>query len=421
MLSSHICKWYIVKGKKLIMKVLLINVTCGSGSTGRICTDLATSLDNAGHEVKIAYGRNSVPNQYEKYSIRIGSNAGIQLHALKARLFDSAGLGSEYGTKSFIKWVEDWNPDVIHLHNIHGYYINYPLLFNYLNSTDIPVIWTLHDCWAITGHCSHFEYYKCEKWKTGCCNCEFKNVYPKSWLLSNSERNYQLKKDLFCNNSNMQVVVPSKWLFNVLKDSFLNIFPISVINNGINIEEFNVSDNSLKINPKLKNKKIILAVASVWTARKGYDDIIKLSKMINHEEYSIAVIGVSNIQKEELERFGIIAIQHTENKEELINWYSNADVFINPTYEDTFPTVNIEALACGTPVVTYRTGGSPEILTSECGKVVDKGNIESLYKAICTINRNPAACRAVAEKYDAKVMIQNYLNLYNDMAFQLYD
>ena len=175
----------------------MINSVCGIRSTGRICTDIASELEAQGHQVKIAYGRENVPEQFQRYAVRIGNDLDMRLHGVKARLLDASGFGSKSATKRFIKWVKDYDPDVIHLHNIHGYYINIEILFNYLKNSGKPVVWTLHDCWAFTGHCAYFDFAGCEKWKTGCYGCPLKKSYPSSILIDRSKKNYIQKKRLF--------------------------------------------------------------------------------------------------------------------------------------------------------------------------------------------------------------------------------
>ena len=340
------------------MRILMINVVCGIRSTGRICTDLADALAEQGHEVKIAYGRENVPEKYQKYAVRIGTDLDVKLHGVKARLFDKAGFGSVGATKRFIEWVKEYDPDVIHLHNIHGYYINIEILFNYLKTCGKKILWTLHDCWAFTGHCSHFSFVKCDKWKKGCFSCQQKNEYPASILCDNSKRNWLVKKQLFSDIQNMTIITPSKWLARLVKESFLSDYPVEVINNGIDTDIFKPTSSNFRQLYHLEQKKIILGVASSWNARKGLYDFVKLSGTID-ESYKIVLVGLSPKQVKEVPE-KILCITRTNSTMELAEIYTAADVFFNPTYEDNYPTVNLEAQACGTPVITYDTGGSPE-------------------------------------------------------------
>ena len=397
------------------MKVMFIHSQCENGGISRIVFSICDLLKEQGSEGMFAFSRGFVPEGKQQVCHMFGNKYEIYLHMLASRLFDSHGLWSKQATKELITYIEKYEPDIIHLNNVHGYYLDIIEFFAYLKSKNIPIVWTMHDCWAVTGHCSHFEYYNCEKWKYGCKNCEHRDVYPKSWFISKAERNYREKKRSFEGLNRVQIVVPSEWLYGIIKESYLKNYPCTVINNGINLNVFNVKNSIPELATELNDKRIILAVASVWTSGKGYKDIIKLSGMIDKKEFALVVVGVTEKQKEELKHFGVYSILHTKNVDELAEWYSIASVFINPTYEDTFPTVNIEALACGTPVVTYRTGGSPEIITTHCGIVVEKGNIYQLHEAVTKIEKKPVECRRVAERYDANKKFKEYIRLYEDL------
>lgn len=388
------------------MKILMINSCCGVKSTGRICTDLADALTELGHEVKIAYGRENVPDKYKKYGVRIGSDFDVKLHALQARLFDNDGFGSKDVTKRFIEWVKIYDPDVIHLHNLHGYYINVEVLFDYLAKSNKKIIWTLHDCWAFTGHCTYFSYVKCSKWKHGCKNCPQKNEYPSSILIDRSHSNWEKKKKLFSSVKNLTIVTPSKWLANLVRKSFLSNSRIVVINNGIDTEIFKPVDFSrIKKRLKLSNKKILLGVAAVWNKRKGLEDFVKLNQVIDREKYQIILVGLSKKQIESLPS-EIIGITRTDSTEELAELYSMAYIFINPTYEDNFPTTNLEAQACGTPVITYKTGGSIESVPLD--NYVEPGNIRAVLEKLELEN---GVNREILTKKDC---VKKYTDLYNE-------
>lgn len=386
------------------MKILMINSVCGIRSTGRICTDLATELEREGHEVKIAYGRESVPEKFQKYAVRIGNDFDVKLHGLKARLADASGFGSKNATKKFIRWVKEYNPDVVHLHNIHGYYINIKILFDYLRESNKPVIWTLHDGWAFTGHCSKF-FGGCTKWESRCYACPAKHTYPKSFV-DRSSYNYVTKKQIFTSLSNVTVVTPSKWLADITNKSFLNKFKITVVNNGIDINVFKPTYGEFREKYQLKNKKIVLGVASAWGKSKGLYDFVKLAEKLD-DRYQVVLVGVSEKQQSELPD-NIIAISLTNSTEELAEIYTAADVFVNPTYSDTYPTVNLEAHACGTPVITYRTGGSVESAHADC--IVEQGDIENLVKKIYC---NDAKCKD-GLVLDKSMMLNEYLEIYKN-------
>lgn len=391
------------------MKILMINVTCGTGSTGKICTDLAEILSKKGHGVKIAYGRDKVPEKFKKYAIRIGSDLDVNVHALKARLFDSAGFESKNATRNFIKWVKNYDPDIIHLHNIHGYYINVEILLNYLKICNKKIIWTFHDSWAFTGHTPYCDVINCEKWKTGCHNCALKKEYPKTFF-DYSKRNWKRKKELFTNVKDMQIVTPSYWLQGLVKESFLKEYEVSVINNGINTKAFYPRNSHILEDYGIKNKFVILGVSSVWDHMKGLDDYLELSHLLSNE-CKLVLVGLTQEQVNNLPK-DILGITRTESIDQLAMIYSEADVFVNLSYCENYPTVNIEALACGTPVLTYETGGSPEIVRKYGGVVVEKKNILTVKNRIDEMKKDKISISFVPEENDVNYMIQKYLRIY---------
>lgn len=348
--------------KQIGKKILFINSVC-FGSTGNICKNLYKAAEKEGYECCLAFGRGEAPQDFK--TIKIGKQIDIYTHVLKARIFDASGFGSKRSTIEFIKKIEEFKPDIIHLHNIHGYYINIVILFDYLKKhPEIKKIWTLHDCWSFTGHCSYFEYENCNQWKTKCIKCVKIHQYPKS-LLDRSSKNYTLKKEVFSNIQNMELISPSRWLINLVKCSFLMNYKIDIINNGIDTNIFKYTKSDIKKKYNIENKKVILGVASVWEKRKGLEIFINLSKHLD-SQYQIVLIGLNKEQIKTIPK-NILGIQRTENVYELVKWYSAADVFFNPTLEDNYPTTNLEALACNTRVVTFNTGGSPESANLEFG------------------------------------------------------
>lgn len=358
------------------VKVLMINSVCGVGSTGRICTDIADMLIAQGHECKIAYGRKIVPEKYKEIAYRIGSDFGVKVNGVKARLFDNEGFNARSATKKLIKWIKHYNPDVIHLHNLHGYYLNVKLLFNYLKTCGKKVVWTLHDCWSFTGHCAYFDCPHCDKWQTECGKCIRAKDYPKA-IFSHAKRNFKRKKQIFCGVPNLTIVTPSKWLAELVKQSFLKEYPVQVINNGIDLTVFKPTASDFREKHGLQNKKVILGVANVWEKRKGFDDFLELAKLIS-DDYRIVLVGVSDEQLKKLPP-KVIGIKRTNSATELAQIYTAADVLFNPTYEDNYPTVNLEAQACGTPVITYPTGGSVESVPDE--NIVN--TVNDFYKLLC--------------------------------------
>lgn len=379
----------------------MINVVCGIRSTGRICTDLAMALEKQGHEIKIAYGREEVPEQFQKYAVRIGTNLDVKLHGLKARLIDGCGWGSKRVTEKFIDWVNVFNPDVIHLHNIHGYYINLEVLFNYLRICGKKIIWTLHDCWAFTGHTPYCDVTNCQRWISGCYACPNLKEYPTS-IVDRSSKNWMKKKELMDEIPNLTIVTPSEWLAGLVKKSFLAQYSVKVIHNGIDTSRFYPVKSDFKKKYDIIDKFMILGVATSWDEMKGYSDFLKLANLLG-EEYKVVLVGVTREQIEKLPS-RVIGIERTNSVEELVQIYSAADLFLNLSYCENYPTVNLEAIACGTPVLTYDVGGSKETL-QECElHVVTKGDINSIVSLINSYKTD----RISLSQNDRMIMDKNY-------------
>lgn len=398
-------------------KILIINVTANSGSTGRIAEEIGQKAVDGGYECYFAYGRTN--NNSKLKTIQIGSTLDIKIHGVQSLLFDNHAFASKSATKKFVDEIIRIKPNLVHIHNIHGYYLNIEILLEYLAKANIPVICTLHDCWTFTGHCAHFENINCMKWKTLCHDCPKTKLYPKSLLIDGSKRNYLKKKQLFTNLKKLTIVTPSQWLGDMVKESFLSPYPLKVIYNGVDTKVFKPCVLSqIKAKYKIETGvKIILGVASVWTKNKGFEDFYKLSSELG-DDTRIVLVGLSDKQLESLPK-NIIGIKRTESVKELSALYSIADVFANPTYLDNFPTTNIEALACGTPVITYKTGGSPEAIDSETGIVVEQGNLVALKNAINTVmakskSHYATQCRLRAEKlYNKDDRFMDYVEMYN--------
>lgn len=396
------------------MPILLqINVTANWGSTGKIAEQIGFCAMRYGWESFIAYGRWCNPSK--SHLIKIGNKLDMYMHYAEQRIRDNEGLCSRGATKRLIKLISEIRPDVVQLHNIHDHYLNYRLLFEYLNETEIKVVWTLHDCWAFTGHCFHFVTKNCDKWKNGCFECPLKNEYPRTFL-DRSKEHWLLKKELFVGCKNLTIVPVSDWLANFVKESFLKEKRIHVIKNGVDL---NIFKPSTSLNISQTNSKFkILAVSSVWNPDKGKLDIYKLREILAEDKFEITMVGLSADQYKQLPR-GIIGIQRTQNLQELVKLYSDADVLINPTSADTFPTVNLEALACGTPVITYRTGGSPEAIDNKTGVVVEQGDVNGLVEAIYRMKEDPlssADCRKRAEEcFDKDKCFEKYVGLYEKL------
>lgn len=401
------------------MKLLQINITVNVGSTGRIAEQIGLAVMERGGESYIAHGIDKAISQSNV--ITIASRWNYRIHRNLSKWTDMQGRFSVLATKRLVRKIAKIAPDIVHLHNIHGSYLNYKILFDYLGRADIPVVWTLHDCWPMTGHCAHFEFAQCERWKSGCHHCPEQKSYPVSKFFDRSRKNYIEKREAFNLVKNLTIVPVSKWLGGIVKESFLGKYEVEVIHNGIDIATFApITDSDLRERYGLAGKRVILAVASPWGVRKGLDDLKRLSGMLPRDRYQMVVIGLNPKQMATLPD-GIVGLQRTANVEELAAWYSLADVFVNPTYEDTYPTTNLEALSCGAPVVTYRTGGSPESVTAETGRVVEKGDLDALVRAIdelCAEDRDAMRrrCRDYAEAhFDNRSCFRKYIDLYEKL------
>jgi glycosyltransferase involved in cell wall biosynthesis len=399
-------------------KLLQINTVLNSDSPGRIAEEIGRLAISDGWKSYIAYGRN--PRESQSEPIRIGRNIDIYYHVLKTRITDRHGFASQSATRKLIDRIKHIQPDVIHLHNLHGYYLNIQILFEYLSQLSIPIVWTLHDCWPFTGHCSYFDYIDCRNWKTQCHDCPQKNKYPVSWVFDSSEKNFIQKKYYFNAVPNLVLVPVSNWLNTLLKDSFLQNQKSYVIHNGIDTEVFLPKNDAIaghKYN--LGSKPIILGVANAWIQRKGFQDFLDLSKLLD-EEHQIVLVGLSKKQINGLPP-NITGIEKTDNVNELADLYAAADIYFNPTWEDNFPTTNLEALSCGTPVLTYKTGGSIEAITPETGFISEKGDLTTSYAIIKKVimtgkDKYTDICRKrVVESFNKHIQYAKYLRLYESL------
>lgn len=408
-------------------RVLLVNTVVGSGSVGRLVEGLYRTLSSHGYECLVAYGRWNPPADINSY--RIGTDADVYIHGAMSRITDRHGFYSKRATEEFIGVIRTFSPDIVHLHNVHGYYLNLPVLFSFLKESGIRVIWTLHDCWAFTGHCSHFEYIGCQKWQNFCHDCEQLKEYPKSLVMDNSKRNFEEKKKLFTGFKDMTIVTPSEWLESRVSQSFLKDYHTVVVPTGIDLTAFKRvveerSDDNLVFRLKnklnLRGRYVLLGVANPWRERKGLLQFVNLSKTLD-ERFAIVMLGLSDEQLSKLPE-SIIGLSKTESVEELSAIYSMADIYVNLTLEDTFPTTNIEALACGTPVVTYKAGGSSESIDDTCGVAVERNSIQGVIAAIDKIlaMRNelytPEMCMKRAQLYDKETRYLEYIQeVYEDL------
>ncbi len=399
------------------MKIAMINAW-SIGSTGRIMLGCAKAAREKGNEVhvfsKAWIGQNydSIPNHHV-----IGDYFWNRVHIKLAKYTGLHGCYSVFTTLKLVKELDDIKPDIIHLHNLHGWFVNLPILFSYIKKNKIPVVWTLHDCWSFTGHCPHFEMEGCSKWKTGCSSCPRFKEYPAS-NVDCSRFLWNKKRKWFTGLPSAVVVTPSRWLAGLVQQSFLKEYPVKVINNGIDHSVFYPQKSRFRDEYGIGEKYVILGVAFDWGFKKGLDVFIELRNRLD-EQYVIVIVGADETVEKQLGP-GFIVIQRTANKKELAQIYSAADVFVNPTREDTFPTVNIEALACGTPVITFPTGGSPEIIDSTCGIVTKEPTVNSMLDAILRIQQEKndyteTMCCRRAKQFDQKVCYESYVALYGDV------
>lgn len=401
-------------------KLVQINVVC-NGSTGRIMNQIQEEAINQGWEAYSFFGRGNPANDN---CFKTNNKLDILFHVLITRLFDKHGHGSKRATKKLVKQIEEINPDVIQLHNIHGYYIHLKTLFDYLKRCNKKIVWTLHDCWPFTGHCSYFTYPKCEKWKKECRKCIRKKDYPKSMFVDSSTKAFDLKRQLFTGIKNLTIVTPSEWLANLVRQSFLKEYEIKVINNGIDLSVFKPT-NTIDIRKKYnipEDKKIILGVAAVWDKRKGLKDFIELSKIIDNS-YIIVLVGLNKKQIKKLPN-NMIGITRTENVEELANFYTTAEILYNPSKEETFSLVTAEAIACGTPIVAYEDTAMVEIIqqgekvlstdvNNKFGEIIKENDIKTVYNKIKYFkNYSKENYVEYSKKYNKENKYKEYIKIY---------
>ncbi len=399
------------------MRIASIN-SCNFGSTGNIMLQIAETAKRTGAETLVCYPRSrSNAKKQSPGDLLIGNRISRNAHLKLAQLTGLNGMFSVFSTLNFLRKVDKWQPDIIHLHNLHNCYINLPLLFRFLKRKHIAVVWTLHDCWAMTGKCPHFTMVKCGRWKTGCFHCPQRKGYPEA-LVDQSRLMWKLKKEWFTGVENMTIVTPSQWLANLVKQSYLKDYPVRVINNGIDLNVFKPIQSGFREKHCIPaDKPILLGVAFGWGKRKGVDVFLRLAENLG-DAYQIVLVGTDESIDAQLPK-NIISIHRTQKPQELAEIYSAADVFVNPTREENFPTVNMEALACGTPVITFKTGGSPEIIDESCGLVVPCDDVVALEDTIRhALQEYPFSaenCRERADQFDMRDKFAKYVQLYQEI------
>lgn len=413
-------------------KLLQINpVLRTSTSTGRIMKEIGELAMANGWESYVAYskGRDGLPGS-TSIPVPVGNKASVAWHGLQTRILDRHGLGSVLATKRFIEDIRRIGPDIIHIHNIHGYFLNYRILFDFLSHSGIQVIWTVHDCWLYTGHCYHYMYAGCDRWKTGCGHCPQRGKFPRSLFADRSARNFRDKRDAFCSmpEDRLTIVPVSDWMRSEMSESFLKDYRFQVIHNGIDTDVFSPQpalESEVRRCYGLGDSHVILGIASIWSEEKGLNDFVEMAARLDSDEV-IVLVGMDRKQLDDvLSRCGrtvlgdrMVAVKRTADVHQLAGLYSTADVFVNPTWQDNYPTVNLEAISCGTPVVTYRTGGSIEAVAGDTGFVVEQGDIEGLVDAVRRVETLGKAnfmdaCRSRAVKeFRKEDRYAEYIELY---------
>ncbi len=397
------------------MKVVQINTAYYlGGSTGKIAKALSEAMLENGIAPLVLYGVNR-GEKHDEYSLLIENRLYKRLNELVARIRGNHGFNNVLATKRAIRIIKKEKPDLVHLHNLHGSYINIELLFDYLCKSGIPVVWTLHDCWAFTGRGANYDYNECYKWINGCNACRYKCEYPMTWLIDCCRDNYHRKRISYEANKNINIVTPSNWLAEEVEKSILKDKKVKIINNGVDLGLFHPRKTEVK--KEYNIEKMMLAVAYKWNSQKGFEYIKKISKEISYP-WTLVVIGVDEKQKKELANYNSIGISNICDGNRLVEYYSAADVFINPTLEDNFPTVNIEALACGTPCVTFDTGGAGEIIDQKTGVLIEKKEWKKMINAATSIDKKAMSDDCVARVkhlYDEKLMAEQYIEIYRKM------
>ncbi len=395
------------------MRILFINTVYAEGSTGKIVDQIAERAEKNGHICMIAHRYEEKGKRYPANVVAVSTWLDCHIHNRLSQMFMLRGVFSKHKTRSFLKKVDKFSPELIHLHNISGNYINLSMLFRYIKKKKIKVVWTFHDCWAMTGCCKHFDMAGCEKWKNGCGHC----IQKGKALIDISSYMYRRKRKLFSEIENMTIVTPSLWLAELVRQTQLNAYNIKVINNGIDLDTFKPTESNFRQKYGLESKKLVLGVSFGWGERKGLDVFIKLAESLPNE-YKVVLIGVDEKLCEQLPPC-IISVGRTADQKELASIYTAADVFVNPTREDTYPTVNMESLACGTPVITFNVGGSPEIIDETCGCVLKRDDVEEMVRQIIrACEQKPFsmnACLERSKRFDMNARFDEYLHLYKEL------
>ena len=376
------------------MKYVQINAYSG-GWADSIIFKKHRELVAGGDESWVFWARGN--HEQDEHLQCIASYPEVCLDVLRTRIDGKPGFHSETITRRLLKKLDDIDPDVVHLHVLLGYYINVPMLFDWLAINRCKVVWTLHDCWAFTGHCIYFTYAKCEQWRTGCaCRamCPQKRTYPETFAGDAAVRwSYKQKKRLFTMlpPERVQLITPSQWLADLTKQSFLGKYDVEIVHNTINADVFKPAPSDFRDRYGIGERFMVLGVASKWSERKGLPDFVRLAKELDSNRFAVVLVGLNDKQIKQVQRelSSAVALPKTGSAQELAEAYTAADVFFNPTTEDNYPTVNLEAEACGTRVVTYDTGGCRETLHRADSHVV--GNIYEALETLLAMQNSTSA------------------------------
>lgn len=394
------------------MKVLQINSVYPVKSTGKIAYEIAEVQKKHGIEPYVVCGESKVQAQ-NVFAMKSGLY--LKFNILKTRLFGKHGFYSKSATRKMLKWVDTVSPDVIHLHNIHGHYLNIELLFEYIAKKNIPVVWTLHDCWALTGHCAHFDFAGCDKWKTGCHHCELKKDYPVSWFFDRSKESYNDKKRLFTSVEKCHITTPSKWLKGLCEQSFLGKYPVTVVNNGVDLTVFHPTPSDLRKSMGLEDKFVILGIVDSLNSMKGGRYLLELSSLLAEDECIVLLTPSENAGEVP---DNVRLVSKTVSAQELAEFYTMADVFVNPSLQESFSMINLEAIACGTPVVTFDSGGCKESQSDKTGVAVPRADVKAMYEGIRRVKNGEFKsedCVERAQEFDCRIKFEKYIDIYKDI------
>ena len=394
------------------MRILQINATY-SGSTGKIMCELAQLFEENGHECYFA-----TPFSTDKYdtthTYTIGSTLDHRSHAFLSRASGKQGYFSKGATKGLIKWINEISPDVIITHNLHSNYININLFFDYVQKNKIKTLAVMHDCWLFTGKCFHFLYSGCDRWKKGCGSCPQLKLEQPSLFFDKTASVLKDKEKYIAQNENVEIIAVSEWLANVSKQSILKNRPTSVIRNGIDLDTFNIIPSAKEELGFEKDKFIILGMGNKWLAPYNKELLDRVINGLSDDEL-LVIVGCND--EKVAQSTDKVKYVGKLNHRELARYYSLADVFVNVTKADSLPTVNMESIACGTPVVTYASGGSPELVKEgKTGHIVSFGDVDGIIKSIATIKENTKAfystecTKCAKEDFDKKKNFLKYLS-----------